>query len=142
MRRVVLSCFAAVLFAAPAAADPTLVVTLSPPSEARVGGRAELGISVEARGGQVLHEIAPLFVDLEGPVGLGLARRRLERADSLRFDAPAAAFRVVLRPRAAGTHVVSARVRAWVCQGSTAGDPRCRVVETIRVARVTVLPPT
>src|SRR5262245_4659526 len=128
------------LVSAPAAADPALVVTLSAPAHAVVGGRAELGISVEARGGHVLHEIAPLFVDLEGPVGLGLARRRLERADSLRFDAPAAVFRVVLRPTAAGTHAVSARVRAWVCRGPAGGDARCRVVETVRVARIEVAP--
>jgi hypothetical protein len=126
----------AVLAAAVAArADATLVAAVSPPPTAKVGARSEIGISIAAAPGLALHGLAPLFVDLEAPDALGLERHRLERADAVRFDAPQAAFRVGIRPTAAGDHAVRARIRAWVCRGET-----CRAVETTKIARVTVSP--
>ena len=127
---------AVLLVSGPLAADQALTVTLSPPTSTRAGERAEVGISVEARGGRTLHPHAPLFVDLDAPDPAGLARQRLERADALRFDAPAASFRVEIRPTEAGTHSLRTRVRAWVCRGS-----RCRAVETTRIVRIAVTAP-
>lgn len=131
LRRLVVSAW--LLVASPLAADPALTALVSPPASARVGARSEIGISVAAAPGLTLHALAPLFVDLEAPDALGLERMRLERADAVRFESPQAAFRVGIRPTAAGSHPISARIRAWVCRGD-----RCRAVETTRVARVTV----
>jgi len=121
----------------PSGADRALVVIVSPPPDARVGARAELGVSVEAGPGLTLHGLAALFVDLAGPDALGIERHRYERTDSLRLDAPAASFRIGLRPTEPGAYTLSVRARAMVCRGS-----RCRAVETTRISRVNVAAPS
>lgn len=119
----------------PAFADSPLTLQISPPAAARVGARADLGISVQPGRGLALHELAPLFVDVTAPDALGPLRQRLERLDALRPEAPSPAFRLGLRPTAAGTHPISVRVRAYVCRASL-----CRAVEATRTARVNVSP--
>ncbi|MEM1415788.1 MAG: hypothetical protein AAGH15_12850 [Myxococcota bacterium] len=124
---------AALLVAAPTGAQPGALVSarFEPPAPLRVGDRRMVVLEVRGVGADL-----PVLVtaDEEG-TAIEVVRGRLTRLDAEDPAAPALRFPVPLVARAAGTSVLRAELRTFVCDGP---EPGARCDEVVREAALTL----
>lgn len=120
---------------ATARADTGWEVRIPDKLEIAAGATATLPIAIAVDRGLTISRDAGLIVDLAPEAGVIIKRRRLARTEAVDPEADAPRFAVPLRAETAGAHVVTVRVRFWLCGGRV-----CRPIDQKRSVAVTVTP--
>jgi hypothetical protein len=132
---------ALLLVSGEARADDDWDVRIPDEASAAVGAPAALSLTVAPAAGHTVSRDGPLRIYLEAGDGLELPRHRYRREQAADAAAEAPRFDLKYRATAAGDHVLTVEVRAWVCGRKTCKPVHTRRTVTIHAAAPAATPP-
>jgi hypothetical protein len=129
---------ASAMLAVPAAAqrEPGWDLRVADRLSIAAGTTAPLTVALAVDRGLTVSRDADVILDLTAEPGATIKKRRLLRGDAVDPEADAPRFSINVRGDAPGEHLLTLRLRFWLC-----GQRTCRPIDVRRTATLTVSSP-